>query len=85
MALALLNEENTTMSENMTQNAVIKVIGLGGAGGNAVDYMMQEVIDGVEFLVANTDAQALRKSKTSKIIQSYNSLLIKSNQIIELE
>lgn len=57
------------MNENMTQNAVIKVIGLGGAGGNAVDYMMQEAIDGVEFAVANTDAQALKKSKASIIVQ----------------
>lgn len=57
------------MNENMTQNAVIKVIGLGGAGGNAVDYMMQEAIDGVEFAVANTDAQALKKSKAPIIIQ----------------
>lgn len=57
------------MNENMTQNAVIKVIGLGGAGGNAVDYMMQEAIDGVEFAVANTDAQALKKSKAPIIVQ----------------
>ena len=57
------------MNENMTQNAVIKVIGLGGAGGNAVDYMMQEAIDGVEFAVANTDAQALKKSKAPVIVQ----------------
>ena len=57
------------MNENMTQNAIIKVIGLGGAGGNAVDYMMQEAIDGVEFAVANTDAQALKKSKAPIIVQ----------------
>lgn len=57
------------MNENVTQSAVIKVIGLGGAGGNAVDYMMQEAIDGVEFAVANTDAQALIKSKAATIIQ----------------
>jgi len=57
------------MNENVTQNAIIKVIGLGGAGGNAVDYMMQEAIDGVEFAVANTDAQALKKSKAPIIVQ----------------
>ncbi len=56
-------------NDAIAQNAVIKVIGLGGAGGNAVDYMMQEMIDGVEFLVANTDAQALKKSKASSILQ----------------
>lgn len=54
-------------NETTMQNAVIKVIGLGGAGGNAVDYMMQETIDGVEFIVANTDAQALRKSKSTQV------------------
>ncbi|MFN3233988.1 MAG: cell division protein FtsZ [Gammaproteobacteria bacterium] len=51
------------------QNAVIKVIGLGGAGGNAVEHMMEEVIDGVHFIVANTDAQALKKSSAPEIIQ----------------
>ncbi len=65
-----MNGENMhTTNENITQNAVIKVIGLGGAGGNAVDYMMQEAIDGVEFAVANTDAQALKKSKAPVIVQ----------------
>ena len=65
-----MNGENMhTTHENITQNAVIKVIGLGGAGGNAVDYMMQEAIDGVEFAVANTDAQALKKSKAPVIVQ----------------
>lgn len=54
------------------QNAVIKVIGLGGAGGNAVDYMVQEVIDGVEFLVANTDAQALKKINVPNVVQLGN-------------
>ena len=40
------------------QNTVIKVIGLGGAGCNAVDRMIQFGIDGVDFLAANTDKQA---------------------------
>src|SRR5215208_3604245 len=42
-------------------NAVIKVVGVGGGGGNALDYM--QGIEGVEFICANTDLQALRKSK----------------------
>lgn len=54
---------------NSVQNAVIRVIGLGGAGGNAVEHMMQEVIDGVGFIVANTDAQALKKSSAQEVIQ----------------
>lgn len=45
------------------QNAVIKVFGVGGGGGNALDYMVSEHIDGVDFICANTDEQALRKSK----------------------
>ena len=41
---------------------VIKVIGVGGAGGNAVDHMIREGVMGVEFVAANTDAQALTRS-----------------------
>lgn len=41
-------------------NAVIKVVGVGGGGGNAVEHMLGEHIDGVEFICANTDAQALK-------------------------
>ena len=45
---------------------VIKVIGVGGAGGNAVDHMIREGVMGVEFLAANTDAQALKRSVAHK-------------------
>lgn len=51
------------------ENAVIKVIGVGGGGGNAVEYMVAENIDGVEFICANTDAQALQKSSAKILIQ----------------
>jgi len=51
------------------QQAVIKVIGVGGGGGNAVDYMVAADIDGVEFINANTDAQALKKSRAKTILQ----------------
>jgi cell division protein FtsZ len=50
-------------------NAVIKVVGVGGGGGNAVEHMVAENIDGVEFICANTDAQALRVSKAKIHIQ----------------
>ena len=43
--------------------ARIKVIGIGGGGGNAINTMVESGLDGVEFIVANTDAQALQKSK----------------------
>lgn len=46
--------------DNVPQNAVIKVIGVGGGGGNAVRHMMESCVEGVEFICANTDAQALR-------------------------
>ncbi|CAG7855831.1 partial Cell division protein FtsZ, partial [biofilm metagenome] len=52
-----------------SENAVIKVIGVGGGGGNAVNHMVDCQIEGVEFICANTDAQALRKLNTSTIIQ----------------
>ena len=45
----------------LTNDAVIKVIGVGGGGGNAVEHMVRERIEGVEFFAVNTDAQALRK------------------------
>ncbi|WP_133136924.1 cell division protein FtsZ [Legionella rowbothamii] len=50
-------------------NAVIKVVGVGGGGGNAVEHMVAENIDGVEFICANTDAQALRASNAKVHIQ----------------
>jgi cell division protein FtsZ len=52
-----------------TENAVIKVIGVGGGGGNAVSHMVGSNIEGVEFICANTDAQALRKLSIGTIIQ----------------
>ena len=55
-----------------TQNAVIKVIGVGGGGGNAVNHMVGSSIDGVEFICANTDAQALKNSVVKTVLQLGN-------------
>tara|TARA_B100000586_G_scaffold136682_1_gene98948 strand:+ start:1899 stop:3065 length:1167 start_codon:yes stop_codon:yes gene_type:complete len=52
-----------------SQNAVIKVIGVGGGGGNAVETMLKSKIHGAEFILANTDSQALRDVKGATIIQ----------------
>lgn len=52
-----------------SDEAVIKVIGVGGGGGNAVEHMMKQNIEGVEFIATNTDAQALRKSSAGSTIQ----------------
>ncbi len=52
-----------------SQSAVIKVIGVGGGGGNAVSHMVDSGIDGVEFICANTDAQALKGSSIRKSLQ----------------
>lgn len=60
------------MSEQMgsqQDNAVIKVVGVGGGGGNAVEHMLAERIEGVKFICANTDAQALRHSKAEVQMQ----------------
>ncbi len=46
--------------DNNPQNAVIKVLGVGGGGGNAVQHMINSSVEGVEFIVANTDAQAMK-------------------------
>jgi cell division protein FtsZ len=51
------------------QQAVIKVIGVGGGGGNAIDYMVAANIEGVEFISANTDAQALKRTQVRTILQ----------------
>ena len=51
------------------RQAVIKVLGIGGGGGNAVDHMLSASLDGVEFIIANTDAQALHRSGVSKVMQ----------------
>ncbi len=55
--------------DNHSQSAVIKVIGVGGGGGNAVEHMLTENIEGVDFICANTDAQALKNSRAKAIIQ----------------
>ena len=55
--------------DSYNQNAVIKVIGVGGGGGNAVSHMMDCGIDGVEFICANTDSQALKNSRVKTALQ----------------
>ncbi len=55
--------------ENLAQNAKIKVIGVGGGGGNAVNTMIRSKLDGVEFIAANTDVQALKFSEAGIKIQ----------------
>ena len=52
-----------------SQNAVIKVIGIGGGGGNAVAHMMNSGIEGVDFICANTDSQALRSVQVRTALQ----------------
>jgi len=52
-----------------TKGTIIKVVGVGGAGGNAVQHMINKGVAGVEFIVANTDAQALSLSKAHNVIQ----------------
>ena len=60
--------------DNQSQDAVIKVIGVGGCGGNAVDHMIECGLQGVEFIAANTDAQALSKSNAHVKLQLGNSI-----------
>jgi cell division protein FtsZ len=55
--------------EEFNQGTQIKVIGVGGGGGNAVDHMIRRAVQGVEFICANTDAQALTRSAAHKTIQ----------------
>src|SRR5262249_62232732 len=52
-----------------SQEAVIKVVGVGGCGGNAVDHMIAEGVRGVEFISANTDIQALKRNQAKMQLQ----------------
>lgn len=55
--------------EKMAPNAVIKVIGVGGGGGNAVSHMVHAGVEGVDFVCANTDSQALKSSGAKFTLQ----------------
>jgi len=54
---------------NKKQEALIKVVGVGGCGNNAVDYMIERNIHGVDFISVNTDLQSLKKSQANNIVQ----------------
>ena len=55
--------------ESQTPDAVIKVVGVGGCGGNAVDHMINNGVQGVEFISMNTDAQALKRNLAKTTLQ----------------
>jgi cell division protein FtsZ len=57
------------LEENVSQNARMKVVGIGGGGGNAVNRMVQEGVAGVEFISVNTDAQALMNNRADVKVQ----------------
>jgi len=57
------------LMDSKSQSAVIKVVGVGGGGGNAVEHMVCAEIEGVDFICANTDAQALERSTSKTVIQ----------------
>ncbi|MBT3203138.1 MAG: cell division protein FtsZ [Gammaproteobacteria bacterium] len=62
------------LMDAFSQNAVIKVIGVGGGGGNAVQHMVDSHIEGVEFMCVNTDVQALKKMDAKTSIQIGSSI-----------
>ena len=57
------------MIDEFQQGTRIKVVGVGGGGGNAVEHMIRQGVQGVEFVCANTDAQALNRSKAQLLVQ----------------
>ncbi len=57
------------LMDSFSQSAVIKVIGIGGGGGNAVQHMVTTEIEGVDFICANTDSQALRNTNAKTVLQ----------------
>lgn len=60
--------------DSIPSNAVIKVVGVGGGGGNAVKHMIANNVDGVEFICANTDAQALKDIEARTVLQLGNAI-----------
>jgi cell division protein FtsZ len=62
------------LMDSYTQSAVIKVIGVGGGGGNAIRHMVDAKIEGVDFIVANTDAQALKDCTAHTVLQLGNNI-----------
>ncbi len=57
------------LMDTYSQSAVIKVIGVGGGGGNAVEHMVAQNIEGVDFICANTDAQAMKNNSAKTLLQ----------------
>ena len=57
------------LGDSSPHNAQIKVIGIGGGGGNAIEHMIAETVSGVEFVCANTDSQALSRSSAKTLLQ----------------
>ncbi len=62
------------LMDSFSQSAVIKVLGVGGGGGNAVEHMVAQNLEGVEFICANTDAQALHNSSARTVLQLGNNI-----------
>ena len=62
------------LMDTYSQSAVIKVIGVGGGGGNAVQHMAHSAIDGVDFICANTDSQALKSTDVKTVLQLGNDI-----------
>jgi len=62
------------LMDAFSENAVIKVMGVGGGGGNAVQHMVESGIEGVEFMCVNTDVQALKKMASKTSIQIGSSI-----------
>lgn len=62
------------LMDDDSSEAVIKVIGVGGGGGNAIEHMVANKIEGVEFITINTDAQVLKKSQADTVLQIGNTV-----------
>jgi len=69
------------LMDSYSQSAIIKVLGVGGGGGNAVSHMVQAGLEGVDFICINTDAQALKHSKVRTALQ----ILVDANDRIGLQ
>ena len=68
--------------DTVASEAVIKVIGVGGGGGNAVRHMIENEVKGVDFICANTDAQALSDVESKTILQLAAIQAVRGHKVI---
>ena len=73
------------LDQETAGKTIIKVVGVGGAGGNAVQHMIRRGVNGVEFICMNTDAGALQRSEASVNLQLGSSVQVRNQKSVLLQ